>query len=39
MTFTTKIFIVAKIKLHATLVTNDKGFWMKENSTKYTFIL
>ncbi len=39
MTFTTKIFIVSKKKSCETLVANDKGFWMKKNSTKYAFIL
>jgi hypothetical protein len=39
VTYTTKIFIVAKNTSPATLTTNNKGFWMKEKSTKYTFIL
>ncbi len=29
MTFATKISLVALDKSHRTLVTNDKGYWMK----------
>jgi hypothetical protein len=28
---TTKLSIVTKVKSYTTLITNDKGFWMKKN--------
>ncbi len=33
MTFATKILLVTLDKSHATLITHDKGYWMKEKST------
>jgi hypothetical protein len=38
-TFVTKILITALDKLHVTLVTNDKKFWMKKKFNKIHFHL
>jgi hypothetical protein len=39
VTFVTKISLISLDKSHETLVTNHRGYWVKEKVNKYKFIL